>query len=495
MLPDVISTLNSLGYRCPLTADWYSRIDSWEKWYTGYTNFHTYRTYNGTRFVTNTKFSLRMAKTLSEDRADILLNEHTDIIVESARAQKFLDDLFDREDFWARANQLVEKVGWSGTGAFVQYKSGDQVKIDYVDAKAIYPLQWQGNDITACAFASQYVGPDGNILLSLVIHAPNRITGKYYVRSHLIDEKGRETPLPNNVHAMWDSNSTYPTFQIVRLASLNNFDRNNPMGIAIYANALDVLKSLDNAYDSMANEFTLGRKRIFVDSSIVNVDTTTGDIIPIFDASDTVFYGIPGMSGDDGKGLPIKESDMNLRVQEHIDAIQTNLDLLSLKAGFGRGFYRFEAMQVTTATEVISTDAKMYRRIRKDEIPIATALRALTKSLLFLGGFDPEQEISINFDDSVIEDSNAVAQRSLQEYQAGVISLEQYYARVDKLREKAASARAKRTIAERAAEAASHPVPIGQPSAQPGSTGAPPIKKPSGTGDGGAYKNTPGTGD
>lgn len=493
MLPDVIQTLNSLGYRCPLQSGWYGKVDEWEKWYTGRTDFHTYKTYNGTRFVTCQKKTLRMAKTLSEDRADILLNEHTDIVVEQARAQKFIDDLFDKEKFWERANQLIEKVGWSGTGAFVQYKQGENIHIDYADAKSIYPLMWSGDNVTACAFASTYIGNDGKPLLSIVVHAPNPVTGLYYVRNHLVDESGREVGLPNNIHAMWDSGSKYPTFQIVRLAMQNNFERNNPMGIAIFANAIDILKSLDDAYDSMANEFMLGRKRIFVDSSIVNVDTTTGEIIPLFDVSDVVFYGIPGMSGDDGKGLPIKEIDMTLRVTEHVSAIQNNLDLLSLKTGFGRGFYRFEAMQVTTATEVISTDAKMYRRIRKDEIALTSALQALTKTLLFLGGFSAEQEISVKFDDSVIEDSNAIAQRSLQEYQAGVISLEQYYERVDKLREKAASARAKRTREERAADTpkSTEPSPTkvdpNDPQAKP--------KQGFGAGDGGAYRNTPRAGD
>ena len=475
MLPDILTTLKALGYPCQISSDWYGKVAEWEEWYQGLTRFHYYRTYNGTQYVTNQKYSLHMPKTMCEDRADILLNEHTDIVVVDEAAQSFLDALFDSNGFWRHANQLIEKVSWSGTGAFVEYLQDSTIHIDFVDGKSIYPLAWRNNDITSCAFVSQYVDPVRGPLLLIVVHAPNSVTKKYYVHNILIDEKGREVGLPKNVRAIWDTNSVNPTFQIVRLAMLNNFMPNNPLGISIYANAIDVIKSLDNAYDSMANEFILGRKRIFVDSSIVNVDTTTGDIIPLFDPNDVVFYGIPGMSGDDGKGLPIKESDMTLRVSEHISAIQTNLDLLSLKSGFGRGFYRFEAMQVTTATEVISTDAKMYRRVRKDEISLEKSLRDLTKVLLFFGGFDPEMEITIKFDDSVIEDSGAVAQRCLQEYQAGVISLEQYYERVDKLRERAAASRAQRTRKQLEADAPDEK--------------ASDITGPSGAGDSGAYKN------
>jgi A118 family predicted phage portal protein len=445
MFPSIHSLLEKIGYKCPLDSGWYERINRWEAWYQGRTPFHTYRTYNGREFLTNKKNSLKMAKTICEDKADIQLNEHTDIIVEDEEAQKYLDDTFDATSFWDQANKLVEKVGWSGTGAFVEYKDGEDTDIDYVNGTNIYPLAWHNDKFIACAFTSIYVDQKRGQLMYITIHEPDEVSGLYQVKNFMFDEHGAEVPLPRDVMQSWNSGSEYPTFQIVKLGMLNNLDKDNPMGIAIYANAIDVLKALDNAFDSLANEFILGRKRIFVDSSIVNIDVKDGEPLPIFDPNDIVFYGIPGLSGDDGKNLPIKESNMDLRVKDHVDTIQAHLDLLSMKSGFGKGFYKFEAMQVTTATEVVSTDSKLYRRVRKDEISLGNALKLLTRVLLFLGGFDPEQEISIRFDDSVIEDTNAIAMRNLQEYQAGTISLEQYDERVNNLREKAAAAMARKT--------------------------------------------------
>lgn len=446
---DVKQCIESLGYKCPISSDWYSKIESWGRWYHGTTAFHLYKTYNGTKFVQNRKFTLNMSKTMCEDRADILMNEHTDIVVDDQTAQKYLDDLFDREDFWTQANQLIEFVSWSGTGAFVVRQETDPVRgaqthIDYVSALSIYPLAWKNNQITACAFVSAYVDQVAGTLLYVAVHAPNA-EGVYVVNNSCFDSDGKRVALPAGVMESWVSGSVYPTFQIIKLGMLNNLMPNNPMGIAIYANAIDVLKALDNTFDSLANEFILGRKRIFVDSSIVNVDSASGEMVPIFDSNDTVFYGIPGIGADTATSLPIKESNMSLRVEQHVATIQMLLDVLSMKAGFGRGFYQFEAAQVTTATEVISTDSKMYRRVRKDEIPLENALRQLTKVLLLFGGFDPEQEISIKFDDSVIEDTNAIAMRSLQEYSQGVISLEQYNERVNSLRAKAAARVARQT--------------------------------------------------
>ena len=444
MLPDVITALGKLGIRCPVSAEWYATIEQWHAWYKGSTAFHSYKVYNGSKFNVTKKYTLKMPKTICEDRADILLNENTDIVVADEASQKYIDDVFDRTEFWSNANQLIETAGWSGTGAFVEYLENGEPQINYISGDHIYPLSWRDNKITECAFASVIFDLTMGECLYIAIHRRDASTGIYTVTNHLFNDKGDQVALPEGTLAVWNTKQTIPTFQIVKFAMMNNLDKNNPMGISLYANAIDVLKTLDTAFDSLANEFIMGRKRIFVDSSIVNV-STEGEIVPLFDPSDTVFYSIPGLSGDTENKLPIRESNMELRVSEHVDTIQAALDLLSLKVGFGRGFYRFEAMQVTTATEVISTDSKMYRRIRKDEIALESALRALTQALLALGGFDPMQEITVQFNDNVIEDTNAIAQRALAEYQSKVISLEQYYEITENLRTKAAQRKARLT--------------------------------------------------
>ena len=42
---------------------------------------------------------------------------------------------------------------------------------------------------------------------------------------------------------------------------VNNINKNNPMGIAVFANSIDVLKAIDIVFDSYNNEFILGRKK------------------------------------------------------------------------------------------------------------------------------------------------------------------------------------------------------------------------------------------
>lgn len=79
-------------------------------------------------------------------------------------------------------------------------------------------------------------------------------------------------------------------FVIDRLNITNNIDDDNPMGIALFANAIDQLKGCDITYDSYINEFVLGRKRIFVAPDMLSY-SEFGD--PAFDPNDAVFYQLP----------------------------------------------------------------------------------------------------------------------------------------------------------------------------------------------------------
>ena len=198
------------------------------------------------------------------------------------------------------------------------------------------------------------------------------------------------------------------------------------MGIAIYANAIDVLKKLDIEYDSYTNEFDLGRKRIFVAPEMVkNVDGSLA-----FDPEDAVFYQLPDNYDKDKEGL-IKEINMDLRSDEHSKAINDDLNYLSLKCGFGTERYKFDCSGVKTATEVISENSDMYRMIKKHEVILEDVLKELVKIIIRLGivlgnQLNPEAEVTIDFDDSIIEDKEAERQSDRQDVAMGAMPLWEY---------------------------------------------------------------------
>lgn len=126
---------------------------------------------------------------------------------------------------------------------------------------------------------------------------------------------------------------------------------------------------------------------------------------------------------------------MTLRVQEHEQAINNDLNLLSFKCGFGTQYYRFEKGGIATATQVISENSDMYRTIKKHEIILGDVLVDLIRVIIRLGktagaaNLVEDTDVTIDFDDSIIVDKQTELDNDLRLISVGVM-------RPDELRSK-----------------------------------------------------------
>jgi A118 family predicted phage portal protein len=425
--------LKNKGYNT-VAESFYSYIQDWNDWYKGYfAKFHSYRQYNGTTFVNRKMYALGMAKKVCEDHANLLMNEKVDISTGNDAFDEILKNIFQRNNFHVRANQLVEIAFALGTGAFVEYPDADSSPIiDFVRAPMIYPISWDNGDITECAFASLRM-IDGTKYYYVNIHRLDE-TGFYRIENKFVSEKnGNEKPTDENgqykvngktIDSIVETKSPLPRFQIIMPNIVNNVDYDCPMGISVFANAIDELKAVDVAYDSYVNEFVLGKKRIMVPMSLVKTALDPADDIikPVFDPNDVTFYAM-----DDDSLSEIKEINMTLRTVEHENGLQRFLSLLGDKCGLGADRYKFEQGQPQTATQVISEKSDMYQVVKKNEIVLDSALTGMTKVLAEMSGVDPESlEIKVDFDDSIVEDKDSERTRMLSLVTQGKFPLAKY---------------------------------------------------------------------
>lgn len=437
----VIIKLNELGYTT-IPDSFYSKVYEWKSWYQGdVKGFHNYTVQNGERQVKCRRYSLGMGKKLCEDWANLLMNEKVQITLEGKKEQAFIDLVLTENNFTVKANEMQEMKSALGTVAYVPRVIGQEISesgdivpgnasgivLDYVTIENIYPLSWQNGYISECAFSSE-VTRGGKDYLYLQIHR-REDNGNYVIENRiyrydneqladeqLVNVKGFEN-IPPVVHTGSDKRQ----FVIDRPNIANNVNYLLPTGIAIYANAIDVLQGVDIAYDSYVNEFKLGKKRIMVKPSAAQYLDGT----PAFDPDDVVFYVMPEDTEDGAVVTPI---DMTLRTAEHNTGIQDQLNILSSKCGFGETYYRFDGGSVATATQVISENSTMFRTIKKMEIVLEQALVELCRILLRMGntamnaGLDEDVEISIDFDDSIIEDKQTDFSRDMQLLSAGIMN-------------------------------------------------------------------------
>lgn len=423
----IIDYLKGLGYNVDI--DFYGYINTWGKWYAGKVKeFHSYKQYNGKKLIPRERYTLGMAKKGCEDWANKLLSEKVTISTDS---QEEVDEILERNNFWLNGNQLVEEAFALGTGAFVEYKTSDCPVIDYIIAPMIFPLRWKKGEIIDCAFASVLeTGTQKQFYINIHVKEGNR----YRVENKIIvannDGTFAEGELPKEVMpVVWND---VKTFQIIKPNLVNNISLGSPMGISIFANAIDEMKTIDLIYDSYKNEFSLGKKRIFVKSGALNVDLENGDAVPVFDENDVEFYALPDEDGQD----MIQESKFDIRAEQHDTGLQTNLNLFGKKIGFGDNGYKWEKGQVKTATETISDNSEMFRNIQKHEVILEPALIGMVDAIMYLKtGKVYTGDTSINFDDSIIEDMAEVKRQALIEYNAGIIDKVEYMVRVYKMNE------------------------------------------------------------
>lgn len=130
---------------------------------------------------------------------------------------------------------------------------------------------------------------------------------------------------------------------------------------------------------------------------------------------------------------------MELRADAHEKAINTALSLLSDKCGLGPDRYEYQSSSgVKTATEVVSEDSDLFQTLKKHEMVIEQALIDLVLTIAEMSGVKKQLDITISFDDSIIQDTNAIRQQAMLEFNSGLIDEVEYWMRVYNLSEEAA---------------------------------------------------------
>ena len=433
---------DNYGYNPEIKDVMASYIDMWSSWYKGSVkSFHNYFIYNGKRKVNQKRFTMNMAKEISEEWADLLWSEKCSISFEDEKAQTNADELIDELDLYVLINNAIEKSGALGTEATVVsvydiIKNEDgmtldvsnaKTRVDLVDVDWIFPLSWTNKGITECAFGSvEYIKGKKHIVLS--VHLLND-AGNYIIKNHLFSESnGNLTEITdvNDTLKEFDTKSNVKWFSVFKPLLTNNLFNNSPFGIPYYANAIDNLKAVDISFDALKNEILDGRKRTFVRADMFSYDD--GQQKLVFDPNDTTVYQLPtGATKDD---LIQSDSDA-LRTAQQIETLNTQLNMLGKKCGFGENYYHFDGQSLSTATQVISSNSKMFRRKKKLEVGYESAIYDLFNAIAYASSAFGKYNITsdglkITFDDSIIEDKDAEANRAMREVQQKLISKVEY---------------------------------------------------------------------
>lgn len=416
------------------------------EWLTWYRNTNYWRQYkvmlpNRKRTKKDmVRSTLNSCKRVCEDWANLLLNEKTDIVVNSSDTSNVYNEtlhaILEKNDFWTFGNKSIEKVFALGGGAFVAGKGdNEEITVEFVDATRCYVMKCNSSEVVDCAFENTIVlGGKNHTILS--VHQKDDVDGTYTIYNFLFDEDGNQLSAEAmkeliNVEAEVTSNTKTFSFITPQNLCADNWD--TPFADSVFAKAIDANKMVDLAFDSYCNEYILGRKRIFVASELMIFDKETtkdGKIvqIPVFDENEAVFNLLPENGKDE---TLIKEVNMDIRTSAHQQGIQDALNYFASLCGLGEKYYKYEQGNITTATQVVSENSTLFRNIQKQQIQIEKCLKEICIAIFGLMGMDISQvkDISIQFDDSIIQDKEAERRQDMSDVNNGVMSKAEYRAK------------------------------------------------------------------
>ncbi|MET3504950.1 A118 family predicted phage portal protein [Halalkalibacter oceani] len=410
----------------PDNDEFYKLIDKWKAIYQGFfSEWHDvmYTTINGSQ--KRKMATLGMAKVVSQEMASLIFNERCEINISDEGLKKNIDNILEENKFVKRFQDYLEFQFALGGMVIKPYFGDGRIKLSYVTADCFIPISWDNQGIREAVFPNEirkgkkkythlewhlWEGEEYVIKNELFVTEHGSDLGKQIPLSTLFPDLEEEV----RIKAFKRSNFVYFKPNIA-----NNIDMHSPLGIPLYANALDTLKTIDIAFDSFQREFRLGKRRIIVPATAVKtVFDENGVPHRYFDADDEIYQAMGSGNMDE---LKIHDSTVELRVEEHIAAINALLNLLASQTGFSSGAFSFDGQSVKTATEVVSENSKTFKSKQSHENVIEAGLTELIEVIVQTAELyelfnrpDEGWEVTVTFDDSIAEDQTAEINKQVQ---------------------------------------------------------------------------------
>lgn len=241
-----------------------------------------------------------------------------------------------------------------------------------------------------------------------------------------------------------------PLFGVFKTPQANNLEFESPLGMPIFADALEELKDLDVAYSRNATEIDDSRRTVLIDSDKLFPFGRTGlSEVASLDRNVATRLmkdkmGLPKYvkmveGSADGAGF-YQEINPNLNTQTRLDGINALLSQIGYKVGFSNGYFVFnESTGIQTATGVEAEQQRTIQFIKDVRDKLEKCLDGLIyamSSMADLYSLAPvgEYEVTYDFGD-ITYDRETDRARWWQYVQAGKVPAWMFFVKFEGMSE------------------------------------------------------------
>ena len=415
----MVAFLNKRGYNVQ-RGQVESILGLCDAWYKNEaTSFHHALTVNGEAYdLERTNFSKRVCA----DDANLI--ECLDISAGDEGTSEIINAILKANNFLKMYRKQAEEVSAMGTvGAYVWLEQtqmmedgslrNGNIRIEFVHAMDIVPLTVQNDIIQEVAFLGTEM-LDGKVFYKMLMYLVE--DGRYTAEVHYFNENGTELPERAQIIQL----DSIKPFAILRTAENNNLSMIG-YGYPKLWGAIPSLKIVDLVMSLFQRDLEKGDKLVLINEALCQEDPVTHEPMPPNEALRKIFVQVGRDKLPDEKSL-YQEYNPEIRVSELRDAMEFALSNLSMMFGYGTRKYTFEQGQIQTASQYIGERQDQMQEVNKQraesEAYIADLCRAVAYFYSISNSVITVDDVSVDFDDSYVEDKTSKAKQAREDYLA-----------------------------------------------------------------------------
>lgn len=210
-----------------------------------------------------------------------------------------------------------------------------------------------------------------------------------------------------------------------KVAASNNVDLDSPLGVSVFAKAKELIRDADKQYSRLLWEFEGGELAVDVDPTVLRPKNTTTNGSKQYDApqlNQRLFRGVD-LNADETYHVfspPLRDGSL-------LNGLNQILMRVEDCCGLARGTVSIPTQEAMTATQLKILRKRTYDTITGNQQALEEALRDVVHAMdvhATLAGLAPEGEYELSFewDDSIITDTDQQLNERLALANAGVIS-------------------------------------------------------------------------
>ncbi|MDE6500783.1 MAG: phage portal protein [Ruminococcus sp.] len=379
---------------------------------------------NNAPWLKNDVISLRLPTAIASELSWLVFTESEITTDENSPYKAIIDDFSDRLD-----DEFETALAFGGM-MFKPYLSHGKIFIDLIRADCFAPVAFIGNTMTSAIFVSKKT--IGNAYFTLIeyheFNTENRthtIKNKAY-KSLNSDIIGWECPF--NEVPEWSGlvseivfrNVEKPLFSYFRVPSANDIDLDSPLGVSVYARAVELIRQADEQWARIEWEYESKETALDVGQDMIKENALPKRKNRIYrkfdiDNLDGNFYNV---------------FSPEIRDSAQFNYFNRILQRIEFNCGLTYGTLSDPQTVEKTAEEVRTSKQRSYTQVSAIQRNLESAINDLFYAVSVyakISGISSENaEITCTWGDGILEDTDKEFQRRLQMVNAGILTKEKF---------------------------------------------------------------------